>query len=292
MESFNSLNSKSFLESIKDPRKFKQFLKNNQKELLQWGAFVFITIFVFLFFSSGDFSFILTLSSLVQTFGFVLLVWKVYRSRSISGLSRNTLVCYFVCILSRLFSIMRYEGYLPYDATGDFVYRITEIITFVCCCILLYFSFFLYKATYNWDIDTFQWYYFVIPSFLLALCIHPSLNLRFYADVAWTFGLYLESFAMFPQLDVFRKKGGEIESYTSHYVASQTLSRIMQFIFWVFSFKELNETVNSSSFFPSYVGFFVLIAQIIQIALTGDFLYFYITSIKQGIPLTLPSYVI
>ncbi|KAL4491264.1 hypothetical protein ABPG72_021650 [Tetrahymena utriculariae] len=79
---------------------------------------------------------------------------------------------------------------------------------------------------------------------------------------------------------------------TSHYVASQTLSRIMQFIFWVFSFKELDETVNSTSFLPSFVGFFVLIAQIIQIALTGDFLYFYITSIKQGIPLTLPSYVI
>ena len=38
----------------------------------------------------------------------------------------------------------------------------------------------------------------------------------------------------------FLKKGGEIESYTSHYVASQAISKVFGLIFWIMSFKELN----------------------------------------------------
>ncbi len=40
---------------------------------------------------------------------------------------------------------------------------------------------------------------------------HPSLNSSFIGDTPWTYALYLEALAMFPQLDIFRKKFGEIE---------------------------------------------------------------------------------
>lgn len=129
-------------------------------------------------------------------------------------------MCYTLSLFARLSSILVYEGYLPYDSTGDFIYRVSEIATFVCCIILLYCGFVAYKRTYNAELDTFRWYFFAIPALVFAMFIHPSLNLHYYADVAWTFALYLESTAMLPQLDVFRKKGGEIETYTSHYVAS------------------------------------------------------------------------
>jgi len=35
-------------------------------------------------------------------------------------------------------------------------------------------------------------------------------------------------------------KGGEIETYTSHFVASQAISRILSIIFWIFTYAELN----------------------------------------------------
>ena len=47
--------------------------------------------------------------------------------------------------------------------------------------------------------------------FILAIIFHPNLNGSFIGDFPWTFALFLESLAMFSQLDVFRKKGGEIE---------------------------------------------------------------------------------
>jgi len=46
---------------------------------------------------------------------------------------------------------------------------------------------------------------------------------------------------MFPQLYMFFKKGGEVESFTSHFVASQGIGRILYLIFWIFSYQELND---------------------------------------------------
>jgi len=153
-------------------------------------------------------------------FGFLILVAKILSSHSISGLSKNSVICYTLCIMFRLCSILFYDGYLPYDKTGDFIYRLAEIITFLMCLLVLYLMIFRFKRSYNRDIDIFKWYYFAIPTFILAVLFHPCLNSWILADVPWTFALYLESVAMFPQLDLFRKKSGEIETFTSHYVAS------------------------------------------------------------------------
>ena len=109
------------------------------------------------------------------------------------------------------------------------------------------------KNSYNKDLDVIQFYYILPPAAILALLFHPSLNQFFPADVnfsfiqfAWTFALYAEAVAMFPQIWVFTKKSGEIENYTSHYVACQAISRIFSFIFWTFSYHELNDSEAKS----------------------------------------------
>jgi len=40
---------------------------------------------------------------------------------------------------------------------------------------------------------------------------------------------------------MFFKKGGEVEAFTSHFVASQGLGRFFYLIFWIFSYQELNQ---------------------------------------------------
>jgi hypothetical protein len=160
-------------------------------------------------------------------FGFLILLFRVNTYGSVSGLSKNSIICYTICVTMRFFSISFWEGYLPYDKTGDLIYRISEFVTMCCCGMTLYYIHSRYKKSYNWDLDTFTWYFFAIPTFIFAVLFHPALNSFFLADIPWTYSLYLESLAMFPQLDLFRKKGGEIETFTSHYVASSGVSRIL-----------------------------------------------------------------
>lgn len=244
---------------------------------------------IYAYYSSQDFSFILTVSSIVQMLGFSLVFIKVVGTRSASGISRNSIICFLVCLGSRLMAILTNDGYLPNDSTGDFIYRFAELVSFVLAVLILYYISKKYQSQSSLEQDSIKWYYFVAPTLLLALLFHPSLDNFWLADVAWTFALYLEAVSMFPQLYLFRKRGGEIESFTSHYVAFSGISRFIQLIFWFVCYQELNVVdYQTFSLLPHHVGYIVLLAQIVQITLQGDYLFYYLRSLKQGIPFTLP----
>lgn len=121
-------------------------------------------------FSSGDFSFLLTLSSLVSVFSFLMVALKIETTRSCKGVSlrmmecplvlfsddcSNTfdvlrcflmtfpfllavVLCYFDVIRPgylaifcfRLFAIVPFEGYLPFDKSGDWFYQTCEALGF------------------------------------------------------------------------------------------------------------------------------------------------------------------
>ena len=121
--------------------------------LLFQGIFFLIIFIVYFFISSGDFSFFLTLSGFVQLFGFSVILTKIYQTRTVSGLSKNTIILYMILLFFRSLSCLIFEGlakffnfyafiylysmkllkirYIPLDRTGDWFYQIVEISSFV-----------------------------------------------------------------------------------------------------------------------------------------------------------------
>jgi hypothetical protein len=275
---------------LTDPEKLQHFMKRNRKELMYWVFLMVGIVVIYSLFSEGDFSFLLTLSGIIQMFGFFIIAMSCYTNRSVSGLSKQTILCYAISFAAKCISILFYEGYLPYDSSGDFIYRLVEVLALGIAILVYTFVSGKFKGTYNWDLDNINAIVLIVPTLILSIFVHPSLNNNFLADSAWTFALYLESIAMFPQLYLFSKKGGEIETFTSHFVASQALSRFFAFVFWIFSYHELNEPhAKSWSMMPGYCGYFVLLFQLVQLILLGDFMYYYVRSLKRGVPMTLPS---
>jgi hypothetical protein len=59
-----------------------------KEDAAYWAILSAIILVLYFVFSDGEFSLIFTLSGTVQTFGFVLIVVKIRKSRSVSGLSR------------------------------------------------------------------------------------------------------------------------------------------------------------------------------------------------------------
>jgi hypothetical protein len=76
---------------------------------------VFLIVVVWLFLSSGDFSFSLTCATCIQAFSFLGISVKMFSKKDASGLSLNTFICYALVFIGRLISILIYEGYLPFD---------------------------------------------------------------------------------------------------------------------------------------------------------------------------------
>ena len=267
-------------EMTRDTRILMFELKKRRKDIIFWFSVVFAILFIYIFISSKDFSFFLVLSSIVQTSAFVIILLKVTDRQNVSGLSANTLICYSILLFARLTSTLFYPGYLPNDSSGSWLYQLSDIISMLICCLLIYLLYFKYRETSDLILDNkIPFYFLVVPSYLLAVLVKSNLNNNFFCDTNWAFSMYLETVAIFPQILLFTIKKGQIEKFTSHFVALCGLNRLFSLIFWWDTYEELN---HSESFFGAYIGYFIIGAQILQLLIMADYYYLYFKSILKG----------
>jgi len=269
---------------MSDPDTLLFELKKKKKDILFWAAGIFFTLFIYLFVSSKDFSFLIIMQAIFQLMSFVIVVWSIRSYQSVSGLSLNTAICYLFVIISRLTSTLFYSGYLPSDEAGDWFYQLTEVLTLLCVIALVYMITTSYKESYNADMDVISWTWLVVPTLALALLFHTNLNRNLLTDAAWTFSMYLETVAIYPQIHLFVKKGGYIEPFTSHYVSLQGLSRLFSLIFWWYTYEELIAAATDSgySLFPELCGYLVIISQVLQLVIMIDYYYHYFKGLFKG----------
>lgn len=84
---------------------------------------------------------------------------------------------------------------------------------------------------------------------------------------------------------------GDIESFTSHFVAAQGISRILFIIFWIFTYAELN-TDRAMSLLSEYVGYWFMASQIIHLVIMADFMYYWVKAVRSGTGvIQLPTYI-
>ena len=63
----------------------------------------------------------------------------------------------------------------------------------------------------------------IVPAFIVALLVHPGLNKDVLSDASWTYAMYLESFAVLPQLYLFQKQArrvATVDYLVGHFVAA------------------------------------------------------------------------
>lgn len=265
------------------------------KNVYIWAGFFTASLFVYFLLSGGDFSFLMTYGAMARMFGFGILNLKTFKSQRSTGISAKTLQLYSIVFLFRLTSIIRHEGYLPYDKSGDWLYHVIEGLALLFTASALYGVMFPFKATYQADCDRFGelsvppgygGLFLAVPAFIVAVIFHPNLNEDWISDVSWTYAMYLESVAVIPQLYMFQKqKNGVVEIMNAHFVAALGFGRVMEFTFWIYSYHELSTSAGSK--LPGYLAIF---SQFIQLVLMVDFFWYYITAVKNATPLVLPAH--
>jgi ER lumen protein retaining receptor len=230
-------------------------------------------------------------ASMIRTTGIALLTFRMVDTKSAAGVSIKTLQLYCLVFICRLASILFFPGYLPYDSTGDWFYQVMEATALICCgvCISIAYS---NRMTYQSHLDSFG-HMAQIPSeygnvliaaplFLLAVLVHPNLNDFWLTDIAWAYSMYVETFAILPQLFMFQKeKSGEVDLLQSHFVFCLGFARMFEFLFWVTSHNELNDH-KAAGFGGANVGYFVVFSQILQLVIMADYFYFYLRAIQRG----------
>jgi len=249
-------------------------------------------------FMTMEFSVLLTLAAATRCLGFLLLVGHMVRHGSAAGVSLKTLQLYALTFACRLFSILRDQGYLPIDKSGDWLYHAVEMcsLVFVAAAMGAMVAGPLAPSV-DADLDAFGTTFglgagwCVIPCLALAVLFHPTLNKDVFSDVSWATSMYFEAVAMVPQIFLFHRQigaagaaGTTVQPLIAHTVFAVAFSRVFELAFWSGSYHELTDAAGSG-----WPGVMLLAAQVTHCIVCADFIAVYLFHTLLSQPVHLPA---
>jgi hypothetical protein len=256
---------------------FKAGQRPPTQVLVAYGVFILGATAVWHLVADGEFSAILTLSVMLQTLAVALLAVQVLLTGSMSGISAKTLVLDILALCCRLSSTLWLNGYLPVDASGDYLYQAFDIISLGILAWLLHEMFATKRHTQQTDEDSLPLLPLVSGAFALAVLLHGNMNNRPLFDTLWIASLFISTIAVLPQLWLITRTGGRVEALMSHHIAAMAASSILSGVFMWHArnditcqpwFGEFNHTI-----------FAILSAHLLHMVLLGDFTYYYVKAV-------------
>lgn len=256
----------------------------NAEEIILYIIFGIVASICARMLSDLLFSALVTFSAAFTALGFGLLLKQVQRRKGVLSISLRSLYLYAVALACRLYSTLQYNGYLPVDRSGDWLYQFIELVALACAVILIMRVKKIHNESCLVGVDTCNAVVLFVACLLIAIAVHPKLNNSTLPDVLWTLALYVETVAMVPQLFLLTKLGGEVDSLQGHYIACMFIARLLMMRFWVTCYEELRPK-NAEYNLP---GLGVIGSQLLQVVLFADFMHLYVKSLRTNAKLILP----
>merc|ERR1719450_728063 len=172
-----------------------------------YSAFGFCALVVHHYVAEWELSAILTMSVMAQCLSFALLGLQISAKRSMRGVSMQTLLLDVMSLCCRISSTMVKQGYLPVDATGDYVYQAADICSLLLVLYLLHLGWGELSRTYQAEADDFSVAKLAVGALVLACICHADMNHSWAFDVLWTTACYIDAVAAMPQLWMISRSG-------------------------------------------------------------------------------------
>ncbi|KAK9132179.1 hypothetical protein Scep_011707 [Stephania cephalantha] len=199
----------------------------------------------------------------------LVLLLKIYATKSCSGISLKTQELYAMVFLAR---------YL--DLFTDFVslYNTVMKIVFVASSLAIVWCMRRHpvvRRSYDKELDTFRHYFLVASCFGVALLVNEKFTL---VEIFWAFSIYLEAVAILPQL-VLLQRSGNVDNLTGQYVFFLGAYRALYILNWIYRY-------FTEDHFDRWIS---CVSGLVQTCLYADFFYYYFISWKNNAKLQLPA---
>ena len=200
---------------------------------------------------------------------FVIIIYKIYKDKSCKGVSAKTFEIYLIVFCTRYLDLFMYFI--------SFYNTFMKLLFIGASGFILYLMHFQppYKNTYDRkNEDVFPHFYLIIFALVMSLIINKNYSLW---GITWSFSLWLESVAVFPQISIIAKTNG-IFSYTAHYLASLGIYRFFYILLWIYRY-----SVDEKIYLVS------VCSGVLQVLLYADFFYLYIKNVRKLLSSDLPT---
>ena len=200
---------------------------------------------------------------------FVIIIYKIFKDKSCKGVSAKTFEIYLIVFCTRYLDLFMYFI--------SFYNTFMKILFIGASAFILYLMHFKspFKETYRRaEEDSFPHYYLVPFALVMTLLINKNYTLW---GLTWSFSLWLESVAVFPQISILAKTNGCF-TYTAHYLAALGSYRFFYILLWIYRYIQQGRVLWVSAF-----------SGILQVLLYSDFFYLYFKNAKQLYSSELPT---
>jgi len=257
---------------------------------IAYGVFLMLGVMIYTLVAEGEFSAILTMSAITQCLAISLLAMKVVSTGDAGDISARALTLDAAAFVCRLSSTIFFNGYLPADVTGDWVYQAIDICSLCLTLWLLRYVLVDKRQTYNSDDDNLPTSGLLLGCMVMAMLFHADLDDRPIFDTLWMAGLFIGAVSVMPQLWLISQNSGRAEALTSHYVAMMAVSRFLSGIFMWHAREDLSSKPWAILGGWNHGAPVILGAHALNLLLLGDFGYYYIKAIaKNGLSLSEPT---
>merc|ERR1719408_291120 len=126
---------------------------------------------------------------MLQCLAFALLCLQTLVTGHCAGISARALGLDALALCCRLSSTTWLHGYLPVDASGDWVYQAFDFCSMGLVCWLLYHVVVESQRSYQMEKDDLPILPLILITTILAALLHADMNSRPFFDFLWMAGL-------------------------------------------------------------------------------------------------------
>ncbi|KAF1868445.1 hypothetical protein Lal_00008252 [Lupinus albus] len=219
-----------------------------------------------------DKSYFFVVSEAVYIIGTIVLLYKLFRQKSCSGVSLKTQELMAIFLAARLICSIFIEAN---------IHTLLDLTSLLSVLLVIWMIRFRLKSSYLKELDTLPLSFVVVPCAVIAVIIHPAtIQIRF-SRTLWAFSIYLEAVSVLPQLR-YMQNAKMIETLTGKYVFALGVSKFFGLAHWII---QIYKTRGAYFFLigSGYIWFSVaFLAEMVQSFILADFCYYYIKSYMQG----------
>ncbi|CAO2839961.1 unnamed protein product [Amaranthus hypochondriacus] len=254
-------------------RRLSRWIRSrSMKQKVTMGAVsVFILLIFLIFFVKNTMLFFVT-SQLAHAAGLLILIYKLFITKTCSGLSLKTQE------LTAIFLILRISTY--FGLFQD-VHVVLDSLILVATLWVIYMMRFKLKSTYMQELDNMPLYYVLIPCAIVAIIGHPGWQGNIIWRFIFVYCMTIEAVSVLPQLRVMQN-AKMVEPFTGHYVFALGVARFLACANWIIVL------IDSGGALLTHIGrgnlniLVALLAEVIQTFILADFCYYYVKSVMEG----------
>jgi hypothetical protein len=221
-----------------------------------------------------------TFAVICQCLALALLALQITSSRSAKGISAKSIMLEAGALLCRLSGTTWRHGYLPVDASGDWLYQLVDVASLVLALWLLREVLYTKRFSYDDLNDMFPVCGVVLGCFVVGMLMHANNHDHALCDAAWMAGLLMSVVAVIPQYKLIMKSGDAVEALTSHSMAAMGVARFLSGMFMWRARKHITCDFWIQDF--NHAIIVILGAHLLHLVILADFAYYYIKSVSTN----------